>query len=327
MDDILQVKDLKKYFKTPKGQLCAVDGVNFTIGKGRTLGVVGESGCGKSTLGRTIVGLLEATSGQIIFEGTDITNAKGSRRMELRKKMQMIFQDPFSSLNPRMCVHDAIAESMIIHKTCSSREELNRKVAQLMDTVGLARRLAGSFPHELDGGRRQRIGVARALSLNPGFIVCDEPVSALDVSIQAQILNLMQDLQEERNLTYMFITHNLSVVKHISNDIMVMYLGQLVEKCESEELFVHTYHPYTKALLSAIPTVDLDHRNEQILLKGEISSPINPKPGCRFAGRCPYAGDRCMKENPQIRQILPGHFVSCHYVEEINGLPKGGMTS
>ena len=234
----------------------------------------------------------------------------------------MIFQDPFSSLNPRMCVHDAIAESMIIHKTCQSKDELEKRVLELMDTVGLARRLAGSYPHELDGGRRQRIGIARALSLNPEFVVCDEPVSALDVSIQAQILNLMQDLQEERKLTYMFITHNLSVVKHISNDIMVMYLGQLVEKCESEELFAHTLHPYTQALLSAIPTVDLDNRKEQILLKGELSSPINPKPGCRFASRCPYAKEECTRTSPEIREILPDHFVACHYVEEINGLEK-----
>lgn len=324
MDKILQVKELKKYFKTPKGLLHAVDGLDFTIGRGRTLGVVGESGCGKSTLGRTIVGLLESTSGQIIFDGNDITHAEGKEQLALRKKMQMIFQDPFSSLNPRMSVYESIAESMIIHKTCHSKAEVDEKVAGLMDRVGLSRRLAGSYPHELDGGRRQRIGIARALSLNPEFIVCDEPVSALDVSIQAQILNLMQDLQEEMHLTYLFITHNLSVVKHISNDIMVMYLGQLVEKCESEELFLHTYHPYTKALLSAIPTVDLDKRSEQILLKGEISSPINPKPGCRFAGRCPFAKERCSRENPEIREIVPGHYVSCHYVKEINGLSGSG---
>lgn len=321
MDEILQVKELKKYFKTPKGMLHAVDGLSFSIGRGKTLGVVGESGCGKSTLGRTIIGLLESTSGQIVFDGRDITNVSGRELMTLRKQMQMIFQDPFSSLNPRMSVHDAIAEGMLIHKTCSSKEELDKRVEELMDTVGLARRLAGSYPHELDGGRRQRIGIARALSLNPAFIVCDEPVSALDVSIQAQILNLMQDLQEERGLTYLFITHNLSVVKHISDDIMVMYLGQLVEKCSSKELFLHTLHPYTQALLSAIPTVDLDNRREQILLKGEISSPINPKPGCRFASRCPYAKERCTKDNPEIREIMPEHFVACHYVKEINGLP------
>lgn len=320
MDEILQVKELKKYFKTPKGMLHAVDGLSFSIERGKTLGVVGESGCGKSTLGRTIIGLLESTSGQIIFDGKDITNVSGRDLMTLRKQMQMIFQDPFSSLNPRMSVHDAIAEGMLIHKTCSSKEELDRRVDELMDTVGLARRLAGSYPHELDGGRRQRIGIARALSLNPAFVVCDEPVSALDVSIQAQILNLMQDLQEERGLTYLFITHNLSVVKHISDDIMVMYLGQLVEKSGSRELFRHTLHPYTQALLSAIPTVDLDNRREQILLKGEISSPINPKPGCRFASRCPYAKELCTEANPEIREIMPEHFVACHYVEEINGL-------
>ena len=323
MDEILSVKDLKKYFKTPKGLLHAVDNVSFSIKRGETLGVVGESGCGKSTLGRTIIGLLESSGGQIFFDDKDITRPLGKDVMVLRKQMQMIFQDPFSSLNPRMSVHDAIAEGMLIHKICSSKEELEKKVEELMDTVGLARRLANSYPHELDGGRRQRIGLARALSLNPSFIVCDEPVSALDVSIQAQILNLMQDLQEERKLTYLFITHNLSVVKHISNEIMVMYLGQVVEKCGSKELFAHTLHPYTKALLSAIPTVDLDDRREQILLKGEISSPINPKPGCRFASRCPYAKETCTKENPKLKEIWPGHFVACHYVEEINNGQEG----
>lgn len=322
MNEILQVKNLKKYFKTPKGILHAVDNLTFTVGKGKTLGIVGESGCGKSTLGRTIIGLLESTSGQIIFEGRDITSHSGRDTMLLRKEMQMIFQDPFSSLNPRMTVHDAIAEGMLIHNICQSRDELDKKVDELMDTVGLARRLRNSYPHELDGGRRQRIGIARALSLNPKFIVCDEPVSALDVSIQAQILNLMQDLQEERGLTYLFITHNLSVVKHISDDIMVMYLGQMVEKCSSEELFLHTFHPYTKALLSAIPTIDLDQKCEQILLKGEISSPINPKAGCRFASRCPYAKDTCFAKNPEIMEIRPGHFVACHYVEEINNLKQ-----
>lgn len=316
MDEILQVKELKKYFKTPKGMLHAVDGLNFTIGRGRTLGVVGESGCGKSTLGRTIIGLLESTSGNIIFNGKDITNAEGKERMDLRRQLQMIFQDPFSSLNPRMCVHDAIAESMIIHKTCQSKDELEKRVLELMDTVGLARRLAGSYPHELDGGRRQRIGIARALSLNPEFVVCDEPVSALDVSIQAQILNLMQDLQEQMGLTYIFITHDLSVVNHFANDIAVMYLGQLIEKAPSVTLFDNPVHPYTKALLSAIPVPSLRKKRQRVMLKGEISSPINPKPGCRFAVRCPYATDRCRTEEPKLVEIEKDHFVACHLTEK-----------
>ncbi len=317
---MIEIKNLKKHFKTPKGMLHAVDGLSFSIKQGETLGVVGESGCGKSTLGRTIIGLHEATSGQVFYEGKDITHTRGDKKMELRRQMQMIFQDPFSSLNPRMTVSESIAEGMIVHKMYKSRAELNNRVVELMDTVGLAQRLAMSYPHELDGGRRQRIGIARALSLNPSFIVCDEPVSALDVSIQAQVLNLMQDLQEAHNLTYLFITHNLSVVKHISNEIMVMYLGQLVEKSSSDELFERMLHPYTKALLSAIPTTDILNKKERIYLKGEISSPINPKPGCRFAPRCPYAKDRCHTENPVIREILPEHFASCHYIEEINAL-------
>ena len=320
MSAYLEVKDLKKYFKTPRGMLHAVDGLNFSIEKGHTLGVVGESGCGKSTLGRTIIGLLDATGGQVIFEGKDITNADKAERMELRKKMQIIFQDPFSSLNPRMTVSEAIAEGLIIHKVCKTKQELDQRVSELMDTVGLAERFTMSYPHELDGGRRQRIGIARALALNPGFVVCDEPVSALDVSIQAQILNLMQDLQEDKGLTYMFITHDLSVVKHISNNILVMYLGQLVETCESDELFEHTLHPYTKALLSAIPTTDIDNRKQRILMQGELSSPINPAPGCRFAPRCRYAEERCKMENPVIEEVLPGHFVACHRVREINDI-------
>lgn len=317
MDDILQVKKLQKYFKTPKGTLRAVDGLTFSIPRGATLGVVGESGCGKSTLGRTVIGLCDATAGQTIFEGKDILHLQGKERKAIRLQMQMIFQDPFSSLNPRMSVSEAIAEGLIVHNLCSSTAELNKRVTELMDTVGLAQRLALSYPHELDGGRRQRIGIARALSLNPSFIVCDEPVSALDVSIQAQILNLMQDLQEERGLTYMFITHNLSVVKHISNEIMVMYLGQMMEKCPSEELFSNTFHPYTKALLSSIPSVDLDNRKERILLNGEISSPIDPKPGCRFAARCPYVENICYQQNPEIREIVSGHYIACHCAEKI----------
>lgn len=320
MGALLEVNDLKKYFKTPKGTLHAVDGISFSLDAGKTLGVVGESGCGKSTLGRVILHLLEPTGGKIIFDGKDITTLNRKELKESRKEMQMIFQDPYSSINPRMRVCDIIGEPMSIYKTCKSKEEYNKRVAELMDTVGLASRVANSYPHELDGGRRQRIGIARALALNPRFIVCDEPVSALDVSIQAQILNLMQDLQQERNLTYIFITHNLSVVKHISDDICVMYLGNMVEKCGSKELFAHNYHPYTKALLSAIPRPKLGEKPERILLKGELTSPIDPKPGCRFAPRCLYAKERCFKEQPCLQEVRPDHFVACHYTKEINNL-------
>ena len=317
---ILEVKDLKKYFDTPKGLLHAVDGITFKIDKGETLGIVGESGCGKSTLGRAILHLHQATGGEIFYKGEDITKVNNTKFRELRKEMQIIFQDPFSSLNPRMTVAEIIREPLIIHKMLSSKKDMDRRVVQLMDTVGIANRLINTYPHELDGGRRQRIGIARALALEPSFIVADEPVSALDVSIQAQVLNLMQDLQEELDLTYMFITHDLSVVKHISNDILVMYLGQLVEKAESKALFKDPLHPYTKALLSAIPVPSLRNKGERVLLKGEIASPINPKPGCRFAPRCVHARENCHNENPVIEEIMPDHFVSCHYVREINNL-------
>ena len=313
MSELLRVEGLKKYFKTPKGQLHAVDGVSFSIEKGKTLGVVGESGCGKSTLGRCIIHLLDTTDGKIFFEGKDITNIKKEDLKESRKDMQMIFQDPFSSINPRMTVKSIIIEPMVIHNMYNGDKAMQEeKVLEIMDTVGLARRLADSYPHELDGGRRQRIGIARALALEPKFIVCDEPVSALDVSIQAQILNLMQDLQEERGLTYIFITHDMSVVKHISDDICVMYLGTLVEKCPADKLFEKQYHPYTQALLSAIPIAKAGARRERILLKGEITSPINPEPGCRFAPRCPYAKPECFKEQPKLKELEPEHFAACH---------------
>lgn len=315
---LLEVKNLKKYFDTPNGLLHAVDDVSFTIEKSKTLGVVGESGCGKSTLGRTILHLLDSTSGSIFFDGQDITTVSKARLKELRRDMQIIFQDPFSSLDPRKCVSDIIAEPMLIYKKYPNRKAAMAKVAELMETVGLAARLAYSYPHELDGGRRQRIGIARALALDPKFIVCDEPVSALDVSIQAQILNLMQDIQQERKLTYVFITHNLSVVKHISDDIMVMYLGNMVEKAPKQELFKHPLHPYTQALLSAIPIPDIDVKKDRILLRGEVTSPIDPKPGCRFAPRCQYARPECFETNPEIRELAPGHFAACHRATEIN---------
>lgn len=314
---LLEVKDLKKYFKTPNGTLHAVDGVSFSIEEGRTLGVVGESGCGKSTLGRTILHLQPNTGGQIFFEGQDITNVTPQQLKELRKNMQIIFQDPFSSLDPRKSVSQIIAEPLKIYKVCNSRQEIIKKVGELMDTVGLATRLAHSYPHELDGGRRQRIGIARALALNPKFIVCDEPVSALDVSIQAQVLNLMQDLQRDRHLTYIFITHNLAVVKHISDDIMVMYLGNMIEKAPKRELFKNPLHPYTQALLSAIPIPDIDVKKKRILLKGEITSPIDPKPGCRFAARCNYARPECFEKTPELREVAPQHYVACHFFDDL----------
>lgn len=317
---LLEVRNLKKYFKTSRGLLHAVDDLNFKIAKGTTLGVVGESGCGKSTLGRTVIHLHERTSGQIFFEGKDISDVTKPQLKALREDMQMIFQDPFSSLNPRMSVSQLIAEPLLIYKKCSGRQDLAKKVGSLMDTVGLAARLANAYPHELDGGRRQRIGVARALALNPKFIVCDEPVSALDVSIQAQIINLMQDLQDELGLTYMFITHDMSVVRHVSNDILVMYLGTLVEFADSEEMFHQRLHPYTKALLAAVPIPQIGAKKERKLIRGEITSPINPGNECRFAKRCPYAQERCFTETPAIIEAVPGHFVACHYVKEINNL-------
>lgn len=279
----LELQGVKKYFKTAHGLLHAVDNVNLSIEEGSTMGIVGESGCGKSTLGRLLVHLLEVTDGTIIFQGKDITQLNKKELKDLRLNMQMIFQDPFSSLNPRLTISEAISEPLYTYQIHKSKGELDKHVRNLMDTVGLAERFKNTYPHELDGGRRQRVGIARALALNPRFIVCDEPVSSLDVSIQAQILNLMMDLQDEFKLTYMFITHDLSVVKHIADNIGVMYLGHLVELCSKEMLFASQYHPYTKALLSAIPTVDIDNPSKRIILKGEITSPINPLPQCRFA--------------------------------------------
>ena len=315
MSTILEVQDLKKYFRVGgKSQLHAVDGVSFQIEKGQTLGVVGESGCGKSTLGRTILHLIEPTSGKIIFDGRDISDPDRQTMTYLRENMQIIFQDPFSSLNPRMSVSETIMEPMVIKGGMSKADMLNKTV-KLMDTVGLAQRFTNSYPHELDGGRRQRIGIARALALDPKFIVCDEPVSALDVSIQAQILNLLLDLQEERQLSYIFITHDLSVVKYISNNILVMYLGQMVELAPSDELFANPTHPYTEALLSAIPVADIHAPRQRVKMEGELNSPIDPKPGCRFMSRCPYATARCAE--PQIfRDISPDHQVTCWMRQE-----------
>ena len=308
-EPLLQVDHLKKYFKSAKGTVHAVDDVSFTIEKGKTLGVVGESGCGKSTLGRTIIRLQEPTEGTVLFEGKNISALNQKELWKQRREMQMIFQDPFSSLNPRMTISQTIEEPLKLYGLCADKESRQKRVAELMDTVGLARRLYNTYPHELDGGRRQRIGIARALALQPKFIVCDEPVSALDVSIQAQILELMQDLQKELNLTYMFITHDLSVVHHISDDIMVMYLGQVIEKAPAEVLFANPVHPYTQALLSAIPVPSLHNRKERILMKGELTSPIDPE--CRFCSRCPYAEEMCHAGNPALKEIEAGHFVAC----------------
>ncbi|MEY8368335.1 oligopeptide/dipeptide ABC transporter ATP-binding protein [Anaerovoracaceae bacterium 42-11] len=314
---LIETKHLKKYFKTGSGMLHAVDDVNISIERGHTLGVVGESGCGKSTLGRTILRLLPATSGSVLYEGKDIQKLGSSDMKKMRSEMQIIFQDPYASLNPRMSVSQIIEEPLKVNHIYKDKAAKDQRILELMDTVGLARRLANSYPHELDGGRRQRIGVARALALNPSFIVCDEPVSALDVSIQAQVLNLMMDLQDSMGLTYMFITHDLSVVRHISTHIAVMYLGQVVEYAPSQELFDDPKHPYTKALLSAIPIPDLAYRGKpRELIKGEITSPIDPKPGCRFATRCPYATEKCTGRNLELTNVGPEHQVACVLYEE-----------
>lgn len=309
---LIEVKDLKKYFKTSKGMLHAVDGINFKIKKGTTLGVVGESGCGKSTLGRVLLHLHEPTGGQIIYDGKDITNYQGRQLTEVRKKMQMIFQDPSASLDPRKNVKDLIGEPLKNFKVCKNKAEYEERVREIMKTVGLAERYAESYSHELDGGRRQRIGIGRALAMNPEFIVCDEPVSALDVSIQAQVLNLLMDLQDEKGLTYIFITHDLSVVKHISHEIVVMYLGQCVEYAKTGDLFKNPLHPYTKGLLDAVPIPSLTGKKLSTeVMKGELTSPIEPKPGCRFANRCPYATDACRGTDILLKEVEPGHFVAC----------------
>ena len=312
-DNILEVKHLTKYFKTPRGMLHAVDDISFILEKGKTLGIVGESGCGKSTTGRCILRLIEPTSGKVIFNGEDILQLSGRKLRERRADMQIIFQDPFSSLNPRKTVMQTIAEGVEMRGKYRSRAQIENRVLELMETVGLAERLINSYPHELDGGRRQRIGIARALAVEPKLIICDEPVSALDVSIQAQILNLLKELQQKLGLTYIFITHDLAVVNHISDEIMVMYLGQTVEKAPSEELFRNPVHPYTKALLSAIPIPKVGGpKRERILLKGEVSSPIEPGDVCRFAKRCAPACEQCRSKSPALEETSPGHFVACH---------------
>ncbi|MBO5623078.1 MAG: ATP-binding cassette domain-containing protein [Butyrivibrio sp.] len=313
---LVEIEHLKKYFGVAAGTNHAVDDITMKIEKGKTMGIVGESGCGKSTLGRTIIRVHDATDGVIRLDGKDITNVQGKELRAVHEKMQMIFQDPYASLNPRMTMEATVREPLEQARRFS-KQEINEKTQEIMDRVGIEERLRLAYPHELDGGRRQRIGIARAIVLNPQFIMCDEPVSALDVSIQAQVLNLLMQLQEEMQLTYMFVTHDLSVVRHISDDISVMYLGQLVETAPAKELFRGTLHPYTKALLSAIPSVDIDHPMQRVQLKGEITSAINPKPGCRFAARCPYAKSTC-QEPQKLEEIEKNHFVACCRVREIN---------
>ena len=304
------VEHLTKYFDTNSGKLHAVDDISFSLNTGKTLGLVGESGCGKSTTGRLIARLLEPTSGKVYFEGEDIGTLGRNDLRALRQRLQFIFQDPFSSLDPRMSVYQIISEPILRHKIIMDKKQIVRRVQDVMDTVGLARRYVNSFPHELDAGRRQRVGIARALALQPKFIVCDEPVSALDVSIQAQILNLLKSLQKEMGLSYVFITHNLSVVNYFADEIAVMYLGRVVEKAKTEDLFSNPLHPYTKALLSAVPTPDLS-TTTRILLKGEITSPIDPPDECRFLMRCFDSCDECSIRDPVLREVNPGHFVAC----------------
>lgn len=317
-DTVLEVKNLIKYFEVPGGVLHAVDNVSFQVKKGSTIGIVGESGCGKSTLGKTIIHLEESTAGQILFNGQDVTRLNKKKLKEYREKVQIIFQDPYSSLNPRLTIEETIIEPLKLSKRYN-KAQLEEVVEKVMAQTGIEERLVRSYPHELDGGRRQRVGIARALSLNPEFIICDEPVSALDVSIQAQIINLLMKIQRETGLTLMFISHDLSVVRHISTDIGVMYLGQMVEMAPKEELFKNMLHPYTKALISAVPSVDIHHPSKRIILRGELTSPINPEPGCRFFSRCPFASEEC-KQPQALQEVAPSHFVACCRARELNDI-------
>ena len=315
--NLIEIKNLKKYFSTPRGELHAVDNVSLNIEKGKTIGVVGESGCGKSTLGKTLMRLHNPTSGEVLYNGEDIASMPlAAFKKNYRSNIQMIFQDPYASLDPRMSVVQLIEEPIKVNNKSISKEEARKKAQEMMELVGLAKRLESSYPHELDGGRRQRIGIARALSLNPDFIVCDEPVSALDVSIQAQIINLLRELQKTRNLTYLFISHDLSVVEHISDTIGVMYLGGLVETGLTEDIFSNPLHPYTRALFSAIPMPDPDIKKERILLEGDIPSPANPPSGCKFHTRCKECMGICEKEDPKPRDMGNGHVVKCHLYDE-----------
>lgn len=322
-EKLVEVKNLKQYFPAAGGlfgkkrYIKAVDDVSFYIEKGETLGLVGESGCGKTTTGRSLLRLYEPTGGKIIYKGEDITKVN---MHPYRRKMQIVFQDPYASLDPRMTVEDIVGEALDIHKLYSSKAERREKILSLLETVGLNSEHANRYSHEFSGGQRQRVGIARALAVDPEFIVCDEPVSALDVSIQAQIVNMFEDLQKERDLSYLFIAHDLSVVKHISNRIGVMYLGKLVELASANELTFHSVHPYTKSLVSAIPTPDphISRNTHRIVLEGDVPSPLNPPSGCRFRTRCPYATDICSKEEPKFEEVSPGHFAACHNLDKIN---------
>jgi len=322
-EKLLEIKNLKKYFPVKEGvfrrtvaHVKAVDDITFHIKKGETLGLVGESGCGKSTAGRTILRLLEATAGEIWFEGKNLVDLDKKELREMRKEMQIIFQDPYASLNPRMTVADIVGEPIDIHNLASSKKERNEKVADILDTVGLGPEYMKRYPHEFSGGQRQRIGVARALAVDPSLIIADEPVSALDVSIQAQVINLMQDLQKDFDLTYLFIAHDLSVVKHISDRVAVMYLGKLVEVADKKELFDDPKHPYTQSLLSAIPVADPTYETERIILEGDVPSPVDPPSGCRFHPRCPYAMDICSEVEPEFKDYGDEHFAACHLLED-----------
>lgn len=315
-EKLLEINHLKKYFNVSKGLLHAVDDVSFYINKGETLGLVGESGCGKSTTGRTIIRLIEANDGEVIFDGKNVLKFDQNEMKEFRKHVQMVFQDPYSSLNPRLSIFELIAEPLQnIPEYAHDKQKLGKRVRDMMDVAGISQRLINAYPHELDGGRRQRVGIARALSVSPDFIVLDEPVSALDVCIQAQIINLLKRLQQDMGLTYLFISHDLSVVKHISSRIGVMYLGKIVELSDHNTIFSDPLHPYTKALLSAIPIPKVNIERHRIILKGDVPSPVNLPEGCRFAGRCPMAQERCRKETPELREVSGNRFVACHYAE------------
>ncbi len=317
---LISARNIKKYFDVRGGTLKAVDGISFDIYKGETLGLVGESGCGKSTIGRTIIRLYEATGGELIFNGRNIYQLSRKEMQEVRRNFQMIFQDPYACLNPRMTVEDIVAEPLDIHKAYSSKDERRNRVIELLELVGLGEEHAMRFPHEFSGGQRQRIGIARALALNPQFIVCDEPISALDVSIQAQVVNLLKNLQKKFGLTYLFIAHDLSMVRYISDRVGVMYLGHMMELAHSKELYNKPMHPYTKALLSAIPipNPELQRKKHRIMLEGDVPSPINPPNGCRFVDRCAYGDDICRKTAPKLEEIEKEHYVACHFARDIN---------
>ena len=318
-NNIIEVKNLKKYFKVGKKDILkAVDDVSFCIKEGETLGLVGESGCGKTTCGRTVVGMYGKTEGQVLYKGKDVHSLKGKEKRAFTKDVQIIFQDPYASLDPRMTVAEIIGEGIEIHGLAKNKKEKEERIAHLLEMVGLNKEHANRFIHEFSGGQRQRIGIARALAVEPKFIMCDEPISALDVSIQAQVANMLIKFQQEMKLTYLFVAHDLAMVKHISDRVAVMYLGAIVELAESEELYSHPLHPYTEALMSAIPIADpkVEDTRERIMLEGDVPSPINTPPGCKFQGRCPKATDKCRCEAPALREVRKGHFVACHLISQ-----------